>query len=291
MSLDADRERFDGEARELVAQRLAGLPRGMVGAVDYALAAGGKRVRPILAFRAARALGQDRAPGLTHAAIALELVHTYSLIHDDLPAMDDDDLRRGRATLHRAFDEATAILVGDGMQVLAFTLLGEAPQLGAERRLAMVRALADASGFAGMVGGQYVDVESTGEALDLAALKAMHGMKTGALIRAALALGAHCAEADEAQLAALDRYGEHVGLAFQVVDDILDVESDSATLGKTQGKDAAANKSTYVSLLGVEGARAEARRLLVVALDALGGFGDDADDLRAMARYIVERDR
>ena len=291
VSLQADRERFERDARTVVAEHLGGLPEGLLTAVDYALAAGGKRVRPTLVYRAARAVGGDAQPSLRYAAIAMELVHTYSLIHDDLPAMDDDDLRRGQATLHRAFDEATAILVGDGMQVLAFTLLAEAPDLNPARRLSMLQRLAGASGFNGMVGGQFIDVAATGKALNLQQLRAMHEMKTGALIRAALALGAHCAGADDTQLAALDGYGRQVGLAFQVVDDILDVESDSATLGKTQGKDAAANKSTYVSLLGVEGARNEAQRLLQGALDALQPLGGDADDLRSLARYIVERDR
>jgi len=291
MSLSADRDRFEAQARPLMDAHLAGVPAALREAVTYALSVGGKRIRPTLVYRAARALGRGDAPALEHAAAAIELVHTYSLIHDDLPAMDDDDLRRGQPTLHRAYDEATAILVGDGMQVQAFSLLAAAPGLTAERRLAMIDALAAASGFPGMVGGQYLDVSATGEALTLDALKAMHNLKTGALIRAALALGGHAAGADAQELAALDRYGEHIGLAFQVVDDILDVESDSATLGKTQGKDAAANKSTYVSLLGIDGARREAAALLDAALAALRPFDDNGDDLRDLARFIVERDR
>jgi geranylgeranyl pyrophosphate synthase len=290
VDLAPDRERFESRARALAAA-VPSVPRGLAEAIDYALACGGKRIRPILAYRAARALGAGDAPALDHVAAAIELVHTYSLIHDDLPAMDDDDLRRGQPTLHRAFDEATAILVGDGLQVQAFALLVAAPGLDAERRLRAVSVLAEASGFTGMVGGQYLDVAATGGELDLLALKAMHGMKTGALIRAALALGAHAAGAEAAALAALDAYGGHIGLAFQVVDDILDVESTSATLGKTQGKDAAAHKATYVSLLGVDGARREAAALLEAALTALELFDARADDLRALARYIVERDR
>jgi geranylgeranyl pyrophosphate synthase len=291
VTLGIDRERFESSARPLVEAQLSTVAPALREAVAYALSVGGKRIRPILVYRAARALGRDDAPALEHAAAAIELVHTYSLIHDDLPAMDDDDLRRGQPTLHRAYDEATAILVGDGMQVQAFSLLAAAPGLDAGRRLAMVDVLAAASGFPGMVGGQYLDVSATGGALSLDALKAMHNLKTGALIRAALALGGHAAGAGEAELAALDRYGEHIGLAFQVVDDILDVESDSATLGKTQGKDAAANKSTYVSLLGIDGARREAARLLDAALTALRPFDDRGDDLRDLARFIVERDR
>ncbi|MHA7817794.1 MAG: polyprenyl synthetase family protein [Pseudohaliea sp.] len=291
MSLGADRERFEARARPLVETQLSTLAPALREAVAYALSVGGKRIRPILVYRAARALGCGDAPALEHAAAAIELVHTYSLIHDDLPAMDDDDLRRGQPTLHRAYDEATAILVGDGMQVQAFSLLAAAPGLDAAPRLAMVEVLAAASGFPGMVGGQYLDVSATGEALSLDALKAMHNLKTGALIRAALALGGHAAGAGERELAALDHYGEHIGLAFQVVDDILDVESDSATLGKTRGKDAAANKSTYVSLLGIEGARREAASLLEAALGALDLFDHGGDDLRDLARFIVERDR
>ena len=291
MSLAADRERFEGSVRPLIAASLAAAPPALARAVDYALGVGGKRIRPTLVFRAARVLGRDRAPALDHAAGAIELVHTYSLIHDDLPAMDDDDLRRGHPTLHRAFDEATAILVGDGMQVQAFTLLADAPALAAERRLRMIALLADAAGFTGMVGGQHLDVAGTGSALALDALEAMHACKTGALIRAALALGAHAAEADDATLRALDRYGERIGLAFQVVDDILDVEGSSAVLGKTGGKDAAEHKSTYVSLLGIDGARRTAAELLEAALDALAEFGAGAEDLRSLARFIVERDR
>jgi len=291
VTLGADRERFESSARPLVEAQLYNVAPALSQAVAYALSVGGKRIRPILVYRAARALGRDDTPALEHAAAAIELVHTYSLIHDDLPAMDDDDLRRGQPTLHRAYDEATAILVGDGMQVQAFSLLAAAPGLDADRRLAMIDVLAAASGFPGMVGGQYLDVSATGGALSLDALKAMHNLKTGALIRAALALGGHAAGAGEAELAALDRYGEHIGLAFQVVDDILDVESDSATLGKTQGKDAAAKKSTYVSLLGIDGARREAAGLLDAALTALRPFDDRGEDLRDLARFIVERDR
>jgi len=294
MDMHTDLGRFEHAAQQQLAQLTQGessrVPAGLGDAIAYALSCGGKRVRPVLVYSAARAVADDRYPALDHAALALELVHTYSLIHDDLPAMDDDDLRRGQPTLHRAYDEATAILVGDGMQVLAFSLLTEAPQLSADQRLAMVASLAQASGFAGMVGGQYVDVCATGSALGLEALRAMHGMKTGALIRCALALGAIIGGASESQRRCLDQYGEHIGLAFQVVDDILDVAGDSATLGKTGGKDAAANKSTYVSLLGMDGARAEARRLEQAALAAIADFGEGALSLRELAHYIVARD-
>jgi farnesyl diphosphate synthase/geranylgeranyl diphosphate synthase type II len=221
---------------------------------------------------------------------AIELIHTYSLIHDDLPAMDDDDLRRGKPSLHKAYDEATAILVGDGLQARAFELLANAPGLSAEQRIAMVKVLAKAAGPAGMVGGQFIDIQATNSDMTLDDLKTMHSLKTGALIRASLALGGIAAGASAQQLSALDEYGAHIGLAFQVVDDILDVEGDTATLGKTQGKDSEANKPTYVKLLGLAGAKTEAGRLLQSALDALAGFGDSADHLRDLARYIVERD-
>jgi geranylgeranyl pyrophosphate synthase len=261
-------------------------------AASYALSNGGKRVRPLLIFGAARAVDHRiRLGDLAHPACAIELIHTYSLIHDDLPAMDDDDLRRGVATLHKVYDEATAILVGDGLQARAFELIADAPGLSCEQKIQIIKVLAEASGLYGMVGGQYIDITSTGRDLTLQQLQAMHALKTGALIRTSLAMGGIAAGADEAQLAALDEYGSHIGLAFQVVDDILDVEGDTATLGKTQGKDGEANKPTYVKLLGLDGARAEARSLLQAALAALDGFGGSADHLRDLARYMVERDR
>ena len=253
----------------------------------------GKRIRPILAYATGIAIQPVtyREGGTSNLSlIALELIHTYSLIHDDLPAMDDDDLRRGKPTLHKAFDEATAILVGDGLQARAFELIADAPDLSAEQKVRMIKVLAEASGFNGMVGGQYVDIQSTGKALTLEELRAMHAMKTGALIRASVALGGIAADASDEQLAALDRYAENIGLAFQVVDDILDVEGDTATLGKTRGKDAEANKATYVKLMGLDGAKSEARRLLSEALAALDGFGESADMLRELGRYIVDRE-
>jgi geranylgeranyl pyrophosphate synthase len=228
--------------------------------------------------------------GIDHVAAATELIHTYSLIHDDLPAMDDDDLRRGKPSLHKAYDEATAILVGDGLQARAFELIADAPDLGAEQKIRMIKVLANAAGMESMVGGQYIDIQATDSDMSLEELQAMHSLKTGALIRASLALGGIAAGASEELLAALDEYGTHIGLAFQVVDDILDVEGDEETLGKTQGKDAEANKPTYVKLMGLEGAKTEAQRLLQAALDALDSFGESADHLRDLARYIVERD-
>jgi geranylgeranyl pyrophosphate synthase len=260
-------------------------------ASGYSLQGGGKRIRPVLCLAAAEAVGPADYGVVDPCACALELIHTYSLIHDDLPAMDDDDLRRGRPSLHRAYGEATAILVGDGLQARAFGLIANTPGLSDSQKVRMIAVLAESAGFNGMVGGQYVDTAATGRDLTLDELRAMHLLKTGALIRASLALGGIAAGATEAQLAALDDYGSHIGLAFQVVDDILDVEGDTATLGKTRGKDADADKPTYVKLLGLEGARHEAQRLLRAALDALADFGESADYLRELARYIVERDR
>jgi geranylgeranyl pyrophosphate synthase len=250
---------------------------------------GGKRIRPTLCYAAAKSLGMQDEDSLDSVTAALEMVHTYSLIHDDLPAMDDDDLRRGQPTLHKAYDEATAILVGDGLQARAFELLAQAPGLSDSQRIEMIRVLAAAAGMQGMVGGQYIDIQATDSDMNLPELETMHLLKTGALIRASLALGGIAAGANQQQLSALDAYGTHIGLAFQVVDDILDVEGDTLTLGKTQGKDGDANKPTYVKLLGLDGARAEAARLLGEAIGALEGFGESADLLRDLARYIVAR--
>lgn len=297
MSLERDQQRFADAARRMMAGELtagycgAAVPESLIRAIDYAVSGEGKRIRPVLVYGAATAISGRESSALDYAALALELVHTYSLIHDDLPAMDNDDLRRGRPTLHRAFDEATAILVGDGLQVQAFSMIARAPELTAEQRVWMIDRLAEASGFNGMVGGQYRDMAATGSALTLPDLKAMHAMKTGALIRAALALGGIAAGGSKPQLQALDDFGQHIGLAFQVVDDILDVESDSATLGKTGGKDEASHKATYVSLLGLDGARQEAARLLDAALAALESLGSRAEPLGDLARFIVQRKR
>ncbi|MDU4251037.1 (2E,6E)-farnesyl diphosphate synthase [Pseudomonas sp.] len=260
-------------------------------AMRYSVVNGGKRVRPLLAYAACEALGgeAERADG---AACAVELIHAYSLVHDDLPAMDDDDLRRGQPTTHIAYDEACAILAGDGLQALAFEVIGNAqlnPQ-DAQTRLDMLMILTRAAGSAGMVGGQAIDLESVGRKIDQAALETMHRHKTGALIEASVQLGALASgRANADALEALRRYAEAVGLAFQVQDDILDVESDTVTLGKTQGKDQAHDKPTYPALLGLDAAKAYALALRDQALAALEGFGDSAEPLRALARYIVER--
>ncbi|CAH0241566.1 Farnesyl diphosphate synthase [Pseudomonas sp. Bi70] len=260
-------------------------------AMRYSVFNGGKRVRPLLAYAACEALGGS-AQQADGAACAVELIHAYSLVHDDLPAMDDDDLRRGQPTTHIAFDDATAILAGDGLQSLAFAVLASPehnPQ-SAEIRLSMFQALAHAAGPAGMVGGQAIDLGSVGQQLQQPALETMHRHKTGALIEASVRLGALASgRADEQTLAALSTYARAVGLAFQVQDDILDVESDTATLGKTQGKDQANDKPTYPALLGLASAKAYALELRDQALHALQPFGEAAEPLRELARYIVER--
>ena len=261
-------------------------------ACSYVLTNGGKRIRPTLVYAAAQALGhKGHGTDLDHVACALEMIHTYSLVHDDLPAMDDDDLRRGRPSCHKAFNEATAILAGDALQAWAFELLADAPGFNTVQRVALIKSLAKAAGLQGMVGGQAMDIAATNSNVNLQQLQSMHAFKTGAIIRAALTMGGIAANASAEQLSALDTYGTHIGLAFQVVDDILDVEGNAETLGKTQGKDSKANKPTYVSLMGLDGAKKESQRLLQAALEALGEFGVSADSLRGLAHYIIARDR
>lgn len=255
-------------------------------AMSYSLTNGGKRIRPLLVYAAAQAIAPCQH--LDWPAAAVEAIHAYSLVHDDLPAMDDDDLRRGKPTTHIAFDEASAILAGDALQTLAFELLAHAP-FSAEQRLAFVCTLARASGARGMVLGQAIDLEAVNCQLTLAQLERMHRHKTGALISAAVELGATAAGATDTQRLALAHYAEAIGLAFQVQDDILDVTSDTATLGKTQGADQALNKPTYVSLLGLSGAQARVAELHRDALDALQPFDQGAEPLRELADYIVQR--
>lgn len=260
-------------------------------AMRYSVINGGKRVRPLLAYAACEALG-GAAEQANGAACAVELIHAYSLVHDDLPAMDDDDLRRGQPTTHIAFDEACAILAGDALQALAFEVLCDASlsPVDADTRLRMLASLAHAAGPAGMAGGQAIDLGSVGHRLDQAALETMHRHKTGALIEASVRLGALASgRSDAASLQALQDYARAIGLAFQVQDDILDVESDTATLGKTQGKDQAHDKPTYPALLGLDAAKTYAGELRDQALAALAPFDSRADALRELARYIVAR--
>ena len=262
-------------------------------AMRYSLFNGGKRVRPTLAYASALAINGNAL--LTHLSVlnriacALESLHSYSLIHDDLPAMDDDDLRRGKPTCHIAFNEATAILAGDALQTFAFELLSEAESVDSTIQIALVRQLAGASGVRGMVLGQAIDLEAVDTLINIEQLENMHRHKTGALIRASVSMGATALGATNAQLKALDEYASAIGLAFQVQDDILDVIADTETLGKQQGADIARNKPTYVALLGLDGARAKAQELHQQALVALKDFDESANYLRALSAYIIER--
>lgn len=266
------------------------IPDQLHAAMRYSVLDGGKRVRPLLAF-AAGAVVDAPAERLQYAGAAVELIHAYSLVHDDMPAMDNDVLRRGKPTCHIAFGEASALLAGDALQTAAFDVL-TAYTLANDPadQLKMVGILARASGSLGMCGGQGIDLYSVGQALSLPQLEEMHGLKTGALIRAAVLLGSYCGSAiSDEDRARLDLYAKCIGLAFQVVDDILDEEADSATLGKTAGKDAANNKPTYVSLLGLAGAKEKAAELKAGALAAIAPFGEKARGLELLADFIVER--
>ena len=319
-ALSAYRERVD---RVLLARLppLDGASPRLAEAMRYAVTVGGKRVRPVLTYASGRALGLTLAR-LDAPASAVELLHAYSLVHDDLPAMDDDDLRRGQPTCHRRFDEATAILAGDALQALAFTVLASDPIAlpdttsghdeadtaddgitlptedgrtadtapSAAARLSMVRILGEASGASGMAAGQAIDLEAVGHDLTLDELETMHRHKTGALIRASVRLAVAAAErGDDALEERLDGYAGAVGLSFQIVDDILDVVADTATLGKTQGADIALDKPTYPALLGLDGARRHARATHEHALACLDGLGETFDELRALSAYVIER--
>jgi geranylgeranyl diphosphate synthase type II len=269
-------------------------PRTLHRAMRYSLFAGGKRLRPVLAMAAAEAVGvwHDAPKGILPLAGALELIHTYSLIHDDLPAMDNDDLRRGQPTCHRVFGEATAILAGDALLTLAFDLLSREEfrrAATAERAIRIVETLSRACGSLGLVGGQAVDIASQGKPLDLPALQSVHARKTGALIRASVCSGGIFAGAEGEDLEALTRYGEEVGLAYQVVDDLLDLAGDPEKLGKRVGGDQRKAKPTYPALLGVEAAKAQSDAMRDRALKAVERFGERADPLRAIARFVVER--
>lgn len=268
-------------------------PRRLHQAMRYSVLGGGKRLRPCLVYATGEALGLPLEK-LDAPALAVELIHAYSLIHDDLPAMDDDDLRRGQPTCHKAFDEATAVLAGDALQTLAFqSLTADYDKDAAKglRQARMVGVLAGASGTAGMIGGQMLDMAATGRSQSLDELKTMHELKTGALIQACTQLACLCRpDASAEQTERLDNYGRSIGLAFQIQDDVLDEESDTETLGKTQGADQEHGKSTFPSLIGLEQSKKNAEDLVARAIDCLDAFDDKADNLRALARYIVERD-
>ncbi len=257
-------------------------------AMQYAVSAGGKRMRPALVYATGDTLGALEA-ALDAPAAAIEMIHAYSLVHDDLPAMDDDDLRRGQPTVHIRYDEATAILAGDALQANAFSVLSGDVHNTERARLDMISCLAEHSGAAGMVGGQAIDLAAVDQTLDLAELQLMHRLKTGALINASVTLGALAAGTNPTTLAALRRYSDALGLAFQIADDILDVTADTATLGKRQGADAAHGKPTYCSLLGVDGARAEARKAQQDGRAALGTLDCPSPALHALLEYAVAR--
>lgn len=265
------------------------VPMHLHDAMRYVTLGGGKRIRPLLCHAAGDVLRVDSSV-LDSPSCAVELIHTYSLVHDDLPAMDDDVLRRGKPTCHVEFDEATALLVGDALQSLAFQViahpLGNIPPA---RQLGMIELLAETAGSRGMAGGQAIDLAAVGQELDVAELEFMHIHKTGALIRAAVLLGGHCGEPSPDLIEHLTRYANRAGLLFQVVDDVLDAEASTATLGKTSGKDAASNKPTYVSLLGLSGAKDLATRLRNEAHDTLHALGENARRLHQLTDYIVDR--
>ncbi len=267
--------------------RADGASASLDDAMRYSVLGTGKRLRPVLVYLAGRALGADDK-ALDTLAAAIEMIHAYSLVHDDLPAMDDDDLRRGRPTVHRAFDEPLAILAGDALQTLAFEALASRPH---PRLGALITTLAQAAGRDGMAAGQAIDLGAVGAPMDLAALQAMHQHKTGALIRAAVRLGALVAvDESDPRVAALDRYASAMGLAFQIHDDVLDVTGDTQTLGKTSGADARRDKPTYPALLGVAQAQRRARNLLDEALAALEPLGEAGQPLAALARFMIDRD-
>ncbi len=268
------------------------LPQKLHRAMRYSTLEGGKRMRPMLTYCTGNVLRLNPEI-LDGPACAVEFIHVYSLIHDDLPAMDDDDLRRGKATCHVKFDEATAILTGDALQALAFETLANDPsmKISTEQRIKMITALAKASGSEGMVGGQAIDLESVGKQLTLPELENMHIHKTGALIRVSVQLATLSdPNLDPTTADRLDHYAKCIGLSFQVKDDILDEESDTETLGKTQGKDQNSNKPTYPALLGLKGAKEKAQMLHEMAIESLDIFGQEADLLRDLSLYIIERE-
>ncbi len=269
------------------------LPFSLHKSMRYSVFAGGKRVRPILMLAACEAVGGELARAMP-AACAMEMIHTYSLIHDDLPAMDDDDFRRGNPTNHKVFGEAIAILAGDALLTQAFILLAtpdlQSDSVSSERRLAVIREIATCAGSFGMVGGQVVDMESEGKGdIDLPTVQYIHTHKTGALIKASVKAGALLGGADDSQLAAITRYGEAAGLAFQIADDILDIEGTTEEIGKDAGSDQARGKATYPAVVGLAEAKQRAVELMEMALAALEPLGDKAEPLREIARYIVSR--
>lgn len=271
-------------------RRTRSLDENLIRAMEYSLMAGGKRLRPILLMAAADAINGAGEKFIT-VADALELIHTYSLIHDDLPAMDDDDYRRGKLTNHKVFGEATAILAGDALLTLAFEVVLRQEDVPPEILLNVLKEISIAAGVAGMVGGQAIDLRSEGVQIDLATLKLMHMGKTGALFKAAIRSGAILAQADNKKLNALTRYAEAFGLAFQITDDILDVTGDAKILGKATGSDAKNHKATYVSLTSIDEAKRLSQTTVDEALNALSDFGSEADFLRGLVQYLIAREK
>lgn len=276
------------EALDVALPKQDGPASRVVEAMRYSLFAGGKRLRPILCLAASEAVGGGIQSAMP-AGCALEMIHTYSLIHDDLPAMDDDDLRRGKPTNHKVYGEAIAILAGDGLLTEAFVLLSDYHSLLPERAVQIIGVIAEAASYRGMVGGQVVDMLSQNKPADLETVQQMHSRKTAALIAAATESGALAGRGSEAQVAALAQYGRAIGLAFQIADDILDIEGDTAVLGKNTGADEARGKVTYPAAVGLEGSRQAADEMVNGALAALQGFDEQANPLRSLAEYIIER--
>lgn len=297
--LEREWESVESARRDLGGRLLGDLPPRLADPIRYALDAGGKRLRPILcvvAYRAVRErqgrVGEQRDDGIYEVALSLELIHTYSLVHDDLPCMDDDDLRRGHPTTHRVFGATAATVAGAALIPLACRAAeigGVRLGLEESRRMMVIGALAHAAGAAGMIGGQWLDLAAEGRELDIGELQGVHGRKTGALIAAAARIGGIAAEAGDRELEALERYGRAIGLAFQIADDILDLVGDTTQLGKTAGRDLSLGKATYPALLGLDGARRRAREEAERAVEALGEVGLDTPELRAMAHWAVER--
>lgn len=271
-----------------------GFPPSLYSSMEYSLFAGGKRIRPILVIAAAEAVGSNMEKVMP-VALAIEMIHTYSLIHDDLPAMDNDDLRRGKPTNHKVFGEATAILAGDGLLTMAFTILSDRKlwdnDISSEKILRIIHEIGIAAGPAGMVGGQQIDIESEGKELELTALEGLHRRKTGALIKVSVMAGGIAGKASEQELMSLTEYGEKIGLAFQICDDIIDVVGDIEETGKLTGKDKVQHKNTYPGLMGMEKSKILKQELLSSAIAAIDGFDEKADPLRWIASFIVTRKR
>jgi geranylgeranyl diphosphate synthase, type II len=265
-------------------------PRSLARAMRYSTMAGGKRLRPILCLAACRAVGGEETVALS-SACALEMIHTYSLIHDDLPAMDDDDLRRGHPTLHRVFPEGTAILAGDGLLTLAFEVVAGDNGLTDHQARLIMQELASGSGYSGMVGGQQADLDGEGQDISLEALEYIHAHKTGALLTASVICGTIAGDGSKEEIELLRQYGRRIGLAFQIKDDLLDIESESSILGKTIGQDVKSGKATYPSLWGIESSRKKLDQAVASSITALEAWGAEADPLRQIARYISVREK